>query len=51
MKIISKFKDYYDHAVYPSMIDKNVVFVRNTEIVDHDFKGSLPKIEYHISLG
>jgi hypothetical protein len=31
MKIISKFKDFYDHVVDPSMIDPSIKWVRNTK--------------------
>lgn len=36
MKIISKFKDYYD-GVASYGIDKSKIFIRNTELIDHDF--------------
>lgn len=34
MKIISPFKDYYDHAVHASQIDPSIVFIRKTNIVN-----------------
>lgn len=36
MKIISPFKDYYDHSVHPSQIDESVRFIRRSTLRDYD---------------
>ena len=41
MKIISKFKDYYDYMVYLGMDDK-CVYLRNEHEIDEDTKNTWP---------
>lgn len=47
MRIISKFKDYYDNCGYKTGVDRSMVYVRRVEISDEEEKrGSY----YHVEL-